>query len=126
VVIAIGVWSFSRVTVQGELRHRVLERQGDSDEDGKNGFIRILRTDNKYARYQLHQFTSGVAAMMLEPVLVYLVSNNSARVTRQYRHHHDHPVCDERDHAAAVGSLPRSCARRGIPRAPERNGPSAY
>jgi MFS family permease len=71
---AIGVWSFSRVTVQGELRHRVLERQGDSDVGGRNGFIRILRTDRNYARYQLHQFTSGVAAMMLEPVLVYLVS----------------------------------------------------
>jgi len=70
----IGVWSFSRVTVQGELRHRVLERQGDSNADGRNGFIQILRTDNKYARYQLHQFTSGVAAMMLEPALVYLVS----------------------------------------------------
>ena len=72
---AIGVWSFSRVTVQGELRHRVLERQGDSDEGGgRNGFVRILRSDRKYARYQLHQFTSGVAAMMLEPALVYLVS----------------------------------------------------
>jgi MFS family permease len=71
---AIGVWSFSRVTVQGELRHRVLERQGDSDGAGRNGFVRILLSDRKYARYQLHQFTSGVAAMMLEPALVYLVS----------------------------------------------------
>jgi MFS family permease len=70
----IGVWSFSRVTVQGELRHRVLERQGDNDIDGRNGFVQILRADRKYARYQLHQFTSGVAAMMLEPALVYLVS----------------------------------------------------
>jgi MFS family permease len=70
----IGVWSFSRVTVQGELRHRVLERQGDNNVDGRNGFVQILRADNKYARYQLHQFTSGVAAMMLEPALVYLVS----------------------------------------------------
>jgi MFS family permease len=70
----IGVWSFSRVTVQGELRHRVLERQGDNNVDGRNGFVQILRADRKYARYQLHQFTSGVAAMMLEPALVYLVS----------------------------------------------------
>ncbi len=43
-------------------------------DDGRNGFVQILRTDRKYARYQLHQFTSGVAAMMLEPALVYLVS----------------------------------------------------
>ncbi len=70
----IGVWSFSRVKVQGELRHRVLERQSDNDQDGRNGFVQILRADRKYARYQLHQFTSGVAAMMLEPALVYLVS----------------------------------------------------
>jgi len=70
----IGVWSFSRVTVQGELRHRVLERQSDNNQDGRNGFVQILRADRKYARYQLHQFTSGVAAMMLEPALVYLVS----------------------------------------------------
>jgi MFS family permease len=74
VVGAVGVWSFSRVTVQGELRHRVLERQGDNDGGGRNGFLTILRSDRKYARYQLHQFTSGVAAMMLEPALVYLVS----------------------------------------------------
>lgn len=74
VVGAIGVWSFSRVTVQGELRHRVLERKGDEHGDGRNGFLTILRKDSKYARYQLHQFTSGVAAMMLEPALVYLVS----------------------------------------------------
>ncbi len=71
---AIGAWSFSRVTVQGEMRHRVLERRGDSHNDGRNGFVQILRADRDYARYQLHQFTSGVAAMMLEPVLVYLVS----------------------------------------------------
>jgi MFS family permease len=70
----IGVWSFARVTVQGELRHRVLERQSDNNQDGRNGFVQILRADRKYARYQLHQFTSGVAAMMLEPALVYLVS----------------------------------------------------
>jgi MFS family permease len=74
VVGAVGAWSFSRVTVQGELRHRVLERKGDEHADGRNGFFRILMTDRLYARYQLHQFTSGVAAMMLEPALVYLVS----------------------------------------------------
>jgi MFS family permease len=71
---AIGVWSFSRVTVAGELRHRVLERRGDSDGHGRNGFFQILANDHNYAQYQLHQFISGVAAMMLEPALVYLVS----------------------------------------------------
>jgi len=71
---AVGVWSFSRVQVIGEKRHRVLERRSTEDGGSGGGFIAILRADRHYARYQLHQFTSGVAAMMLEPVLVYLVS----------------------------------------------------
>jgi MFS family permease len=71
---AVGVWSFSRVVVMGEKRHRVLERRGNEDASERNGFFAILRADPQYARYQLHQFTSGVAAMMLEPALVYLVS----------------------------------------------------
>jgi MFS family permease len=71
---AIGVWSFSRVQVVGEKRHRVLERRSSTVGASGGGFFSILRTDRHYARYQLHQFTSGVAAMMLEPVLVYLVS----------------------------------------------------
>jgi len=71
---AVGVWSFSRVVVLGEKRHRVLERRSDEDGAERNRFFAILRGDRHYARYQLHQFTSGVAAMMLEPALVYLVS----------------------------------------------------
>jgi MFS family permease len=71
---AVGVWSFSRVQVIGEKRHRVLERRSTEDGGSGGGFLAILRADRHYARYQLHQFTSGVAAMMLEPVLVYLVS----------------------------------------------------
>jgi MFS family permease len=71
---AVGIWSFSRVQVVGEKRHRVLERRGNEDASARNRFFAILRADRHYARYQLHQFTSGVAAMMLEPALVYLVS----------------------------------------------------
>jgi MFS family permease len=71
---AVGVWSFSRVEVLGERRHRVLERRRTEDGGGSSRFLAILRADRHYARYQLHQFTSGVAAMMIEPVLVYLVS----------------------------------------------------
>ncbi len=71
---AIGVWSFSHVVVVGEKRQRVLERQGDEHGSTRNHFFAILYADRQYARYQLYQFTSGVAAMMLEPALVYLVS----------------------------------------------------
>jgi len=74
VVGAVGAWSFSRVKVVGEKRQRVLERRGDEDDARRNSFLAILRADARYARYQLYQFTSGVAAMMLEPALVYLVS----------------------------------------------------
>ncbi|NJN52308.1 MAG: MFS transporter [Gammaproteobacteria bacterium] len=70
----IGVWSFSHVFVMGEKRHRVLERQGSEDGSTRNQFFAILIADRMYARYQLYQFTSGVAAMMLEPALVYLVT----------------------------------------------------
>ena len=71
---AYGVWSFSRVQVQGEKRHRVMERRSSEDGAERNSFFTILARDRYYARYQFAQFTSGVAAMMLDPPLVYLVS----------------------------------------------------
>jgi hypothetical protein len=70
----IGVWIFRGVLVQGEKRHRVLERRGSQEGHRRDGFLKVLRGDTLYARYQLHQFTSGTANMMLEPPLVYLVS----------------------------------------------------
>ncbi len=70
----IGVWIFRGVLVQGETRHRVLERRGTKEGGRRDSFITVLRADKLYARYQLHQFTSGIANMMLEPPLVYLVS----------------------------------------------------
>ena len=57
----------------GEKRHRVMERRGSPDGRGRDGFFKVLRSDRLYARYQLHQFISGVANMMIEPPLVYLV-----------------------------------------------------
>jgi len=71
---AVGVWSFSHVVVSGEKRHRVLERRGEEAGSTRNDFFAILNADRQYARYQFYQFTSGVAAMMLEPALVYLVT----------------------------------------------------
>ena len=70
----IGVWIFRGVLVQGEKRHRVLERRAAQSGHQRDGFLTVLRNDTLYARYQLHQFTSGMGAMMLEPPLVYLVS----------------------------------------------------
>ena len=70
----VGVWAFSGVSVQGEKRHQVMERRTGRDGAGRNDFIAILRADPHYARYQWYQFISGLAAMMLEPPLVYLIS----------------------------------------------------
>ena len=71
---ALGVWAFRGVTVVGEKRHQVLERRSQRAPGNRNAFLAILRADPRYARYQLHQFTSGAANMMLEPPLVYLVT----------------------------------------------------
>jgi MFS family permease len=70
----IGVWIFRGVLVQGEKRHRVMERRGAQEGHRRDSFLTVLLGDKLYARYQLHQFTSGMANMMLEPPLVYLVS----------------------------------------------------
>jgi len=69
-----GVWAYSGVSLQGEKRHQVMERRSGRDSLGSNNFLAILRADPHYARYQLFQFISGLAAMMLEPPLVYLIS----------------------------------------------------
>ena len=71
---SLGVWAFWGVTVVGEKRHQVLERRSTRSGSNRNSFFSILRTDQRYARYQLHQFIAGAASMMLEPPLVYLVS----------------------------------------------------
>lgn len=70
----LGVWAFRGVTVVGEKRHQVLERRSQRDPNNRSAFLAILRANPRYARYQLHQFTSGAASMMLEPPLVYLVT----------------------------------------------------
>ncbi|MXW54812.1 MAG: MFS transporter [Gammaproteobacteria bacterium] len=73
----IGILSFSRIEVSGELRHRVYERQSTSKSTTKGesaGFFQILKNDKKFARYELYQFLSGVSNMILEAPLIYLVS----------------------------------------------------
>lgn len=70
----LGVWAFSGVRLVGEKRQQVLERRDQRDGSGRSGFFAILAADRDYARYQWYQFTSGFAAMMLEPPIVYLVS----------------------------------------------------
>ena len=78
-----GVIAFSGVRVHSELRHLVKERASNRPagnragrgEQASIGFFSILRTDRYYRRYQLFQFTSGAAAMMLIPSMVHLISH---------------------------------------------------
>ena len=72
-----GIWSYSRVEVSGEMRHRVYERQfssGSSPSGQRIGFFQILQNDRNFARYELYQFLNGVSNMICEAPLVYLVS----------------------------------------------------
>ena len=73
----VGVVSFSRLRVVGELKFLVSERREDRLRNTRArsvGFLRILRTDKRFARFELHQFLSGISNMMLEAPLIYLVS----------------------------------------------------
>ena len=77
VVALLGIVSFSRIEVSGELRHRVHERRYVVSTAGTGPFrlLKILFEDRAFARFELHQFLSGVSNMLLEAPLIYLVSH---------------------------------------------------
>ncbi|MEZ5560487.1 MAG: MFS transporter [Pseudomonadales bacterium] len=71
----VGIAFFSRVRVIGEKRQRVLERRTRrSTDSGGGGFLRVLREDRRYARYQTAMFLAGFSNMIIEAPLVYLVT----------------------------------------------------
>ena len=79
IIALLGIASFSRIEVSGEMRHRVAERQARRIVSTQSrvplaSFWRILRTDKQFARYEFYQFLGGVSGMMLEAPLIYLVS----------------------------------------------------
>ena len=79
IIALLGIFTFSRVEVSGEMRHRVHERQLRQSTLRVTriplaGFWRTLRRDRNFARYELYQFLSGVSTSMLEAPLIYLVS----------------------------------------------------
>ena len=72
-----GVVAFTRVRVAGERRQRVRERHSVNVARSlkiRFRFIRILRQDKRFARYQAYQFLNGIANLSLEAPLIYLVS----------------------------------------------------
>ena len=75
IVGVVGIWFFSRVTVIGESRHRVLERRSQRPKaTTRTGFFEVLRNDRNYASYQTYQFIAGCSNMILEAPLVFLVT----------------------------------------------------
>ncbi len=75
----VGVYSFSRIRVSGELRQRVYERQSQTASSAGRksiGFFQILRQDHYFRRYEIHQFLSGLSNMILEAPIIYLVSRD--------------------------------------------------
>ena len=77
-VALIGIFSFSRIEVAGELRQRVHERRNirtDSTSRSRFRLFKILLEDRRFARFELHQFLSGVSNMLIEAPLIYLVSH---------------------------------------------------
>ena len=75
---ALGALSFSRVRVIGERAHLSLERVDPTEPENAqvplNGAWSVLRADPMFRRYQACQFVLGVANMMIEAPLIYLVS----------------------------------------------------
>jgi MFS family permease len=73
----VGVFAYTRVRLRGE------EQRGDTpiggharaDATPNPGVVRILRDDPLFARYMLWQFVLGVSNMMIEPAVIYAVTN---------------------------------------------------
>lgn len=77
IIALLGVMAFTRVSVAGELRHRVRERRSDKVARSlktRFRFFQILRQDKRFARYQVYQFLNGISNMSIEAPLIYLVS----------------------------------------------------
>jgi MFS family permease len=73
-VAALGVLAFSRVPVVGEDDHLDEERALGGEGNERGSVISVLREDGDYARFLGWQMLLGVAAMMTEAPLLYLVS----------------------------------------------------
>ncbi len=71
---AAGVFAFSRVPLAGESDHLTLERDGAASVAGVPSAFSVLRDDRLYLRFLAWQMVLGIANMMIEAPLLYLVS----------------------------------------------------
>lgn len=70
-----GAFSFSRVRMNGEAPGEPPVGSGVMDDRGRRlGFLRLLREDPAFARYQAWHFLLGASNMTMEPIVVYAVS----------------------------------------------------
>ncbi len=71
---ALGILFFSRVEVIGEARQRVQERREARTPETRIGFLAILRTDRRFASYQVNMFLAGFGNMLIEAVLIFVIA----------------------------------------------------
>jgi len=71
---AAGVVAFSRVPLAGEIDHLALERESATSVAGAPSAFSVLRDDRMYLRFLAWQMVLGIANMMIEAPLLYLVS----------------------------------------------------
>jgi len=73
----VGVFAYTRVRLRGEERRgdTPIGSQARAETHPQVGVVRILRDDPLFARYMLWQFLLGVSNMMIEPAVIYAVTN---------------------------------------------------
>ena len=70
----IGIAFFRRVTVIGEAEHLQTESEASSQRRQSVSFVRILRNDRRFAKYQMSMFAAGFGNMLIEAPLIFLIT----------------------------------------------------
>ena len=74
----IGIAFFRRVTVIGEAEHLQKESEASSQRRQSVSFVTILRTDRRFAKYQMSMFAAGFGNMLIEAPLIFLITRELA------------------------------------------------
>ena len=74
----IGIAFFRRVTVIGEAEHLQNESEASSQRRQSVSFVTILRTDRRFAKYQMSMFAAGFGNMLIEAPLIFLITRELA------------------------------------------------
>ena len=74
----IGIAFLRRVTVIGEAEHLQKESEASSQRRQSVSFVRILRNDRRFAKYQMSMFAAGFGNMLIEAPLIFLITRELA------------------------------------------------